>query len=324
MELTTLQTQYTVLLQSVQDFRLAASRYVNSITISTPAQLPQSPVRPNKRLNTLLGLIGGLMLGIAVAFLIEYLDDTLKSSDDVNRVLGLATLGAVVRVPSGMGTDQGTLITIKSPRAPYAEAYRNLRTNLQFAFLDGASPSSFVVSSAEPGEGKTTTVANLAVVMAQMGKKVILVDTDLRRPTLHKVFNLPREPGLTNLLLGESPSIDSVLWETPVPGLWFLASGTPPPNPAELLASKWMGKLVVALKQRADIVLFDSPPILPVTDAALLAAKTGNLLWVVGAGKTRTDHLRRAREALAQVDTKVLGVVLNRVSASRGYGYYYN
>jgi len=322
MELNTLQAQYTVLLNSSQNFRLAASRYVDSITVSTPAQLPQSPVRPNTLLNTLLGLVVGLMLGVGVAFLIEYLDDTLKSSDDVNRVLSLPTLGAVVRVPH-MGTDQGILITVAAPRSPYAEAYRNLRTNLQFALLNNAAPSSVVVSSAEPEEGKTTTVANLAVVIAQMGKKVILVDTDLRRPTLHKVFNLPPGPGLTDLLLGESPSIDAVLSETLVPGLRVLVSGTPPPNPAELLASDWMGKLVVALKQRADIVLFDSPPILPVTDAALLAAKTGNLLWVVGAGTTRTERLRSAREALTQVDTKVLGIVLNRVTAGRGYGYYY-
>lgn len=322
MDLSTYQAQYSVLLKSAQDFRLASSQSVDSITITTPAQLPQSPVRPNTRLNTLLGLVVGLMLGVGVAFLIEYLDDTLKSSDDVNRVLGLPTLGAVVRVPS-MGTDQGTLITVESPRAPYAEAYRNLRTNLQFALLNDTSPSSLVVSSAEPGEGKSTTIANLAVVMAQMGKKVILVDTDLRRPTLHRVFKLPPGPGLTDLLLDESPSIDPLLSDTLVPGLQVLVSGTPPPNPAELLASERMGKLVVALKQRADIVLFDSPPILPVTDAALLAAKTGNLLWVVGAGTTRTEHLRRAREALTQVDTKVLGIVLNRVTAGRGYGYYY-
>ncbi len=319
MELNTLQAQYTVLLQSSQNFKLTASRSMDSITISSPARLPEFPVRPNTLMNTLLGLVVGLMLAVGVAFLIEYLDDTVKSSDDVTRALELSTLGTVARFPH---EPDRSLITMDSPRAPYAEAYRNLRTNLQFSML-GSDSAALVVSSAEPGEGKTTTVANLGVVMAQMGKKVILVDADLRRPNLHQLFNLHPEPGITNVLLGEMRKLDEALVETSVPGLRVLTCGTIPPNPAELLASAWMEKLVDALKQRADVVLFDSPPILPVTDAALLSAKTGNLLLVIAAGKTRTDTLRRVHEALGRVNAKVLGAVINGMGTGRGYGYNY-
>lgn len=322
MELNTLQAQYTVLLQSAQDLRLAASRYADSITISTPAQLPQSPVRPNVRLNTLLGLVVGVMLAVGTAFLIEYLDDTAKSSEDVQRLLGLNTLGTVMLFPN-IAQPRDGLVTVHSPRAPSAEVFRNLRTNVQFALLDHSS-TALVVTSAEPGEGKTTTLANLGAVVAQMGKKVILVDTDLRRPTLHQYFDLKPEPGLTNVLLGEVKNLESVILETTVPGLRVMVSGTIPPNPAELLSSPRMDHLIDGLKKQADLVLFDSPPVLPVTDAALLAAKTGNLLWVVAAGKTRSDALRKAREALGQVEAKILGVVLNKMSAGRGgYGYYY-
>ena len=318
MELSTVQAQYYVLLQSAQSTRLAAARYSDAVTVSSPADLPRSPVSPRTSQDALLGLVVGMMLGAGIAFLIEYLDDSLKTSEDVTRVLQLSTLGSVARFPK---SSQSPLVTMDAPRAPYAEAYRNLRTNLQFSLLVD-SAAAVVLSSAEPGEGKTTTVANLAVVMAQTGKRVILVDTDLRRPTLHQMFRLPAEPGLTDLFLNNQ-TLDQVIRETTVPGLHLLACGKLPPNPAELLASALMDRLILTLKDLYDILLFDSPPILPVTDAVLLASKTKHLLWVISAGKTRTDALRRAREALAQVDAKVVGIVLNRITSGGGYGYYY-
>lgn len=318
MELTTLQAQYSVLLQNANNTRLTASRYNDVISVATPAELPLAPISPRTMQNTLLGFAVGVMLAAGIAFLVEYLDDSLKSSDDVNRVLGLSTIGNVARFPKG---SKSSLAVLEAPRAPYAEAYRNLRTNLQFSLAVDAS-NALVVSSAEPGEGKTTTIANLAVTMAQMGKRVLLVDTDLRRPSLHHLFRVPPEPGLTDLFLRDQ-TLAQVVRETSQPGLFLLACGKIPPNPAEVLASAWMDQLVDTLKQQYDIVLFDSPPILPVTDALLLASKTKHLLWVVAAGKTRSDPLRRAREALAQLDAKILGVVLNRMSAGRGYGYYY-
>ncbi|MBI5303187.1 MAG: polysaccharide biosynthesis tyrosine autokinase [Chloroflexi bacterium] len=318
LELTTLQSQYAVLLKSAQDVRLAASRYTDSVSISSPAKLPLAPVRPRTSMNMLIGLAIGALLGLGLAFLVEYLDDSVKNSDDVSRVLELGTLGTVVRFPKGT---KSPLVAVDAPRAPYVEAYRNLRTNLQFSFAVDAA-ATLVVTSAEPGEGKSTTIANLAVVMAQMGKRVMLVDTDLRRPTQHLLFGIPAEPGLTDVFLGEQ-TLDQVVRATQVPGLHLLASGRLPPNPAELLASTWMDHFIALLKERYDIVLFDSPPILPVTDAILLASKTKHLAWIISAGKTRTETLRRAREALAQVDAKILGVVLNRVTGGSGYGYYY-
>ena len=318
MELTTLQAQYSVLLQSAQNTRLTASRYIDTITVSAPAELPRYPISPRTLQDALLGLGVGIMLALGVVVLIEYLDDSLKTSEDVTRVLQLSTLGSVVRFPK---SSQSPLVTMDAPRAPYAEAYRNLRTNLQFSLMVD-SAAAVVFSSAEPGEGKSTTVANLAVVMAQMGKRVVLVDTDLRRPTLHQIFRVPPEPGLTDLFLNGSP-MDHVIRETGVPGLHLIPCGKLPPNPAELLASPWMDQFILALKKKYDILLFDSPPILPVTDAVLLASKTKHLLWVILAGKTRTDTLRRAQEALAQVDAKIVGIVLNRIRSGGGYGYYY-
>jgi capsular exopolysaccharide synthesis family protein len=318
MELTTLQAQYSVLLQNANNTRLTASRYNDVISVATPADLPLYPVSPRTLQNTLLGLAVGVMLAAGIAFLIEYLDDSLKSSEDVSRVLELSTIGNVARFPKNI---KNPLVVLDAPRAPYAEAYRNLRTNLQFS-LAVDSANALVVSSAEPGEGKTTTVANLAVAMAQMGKRVILVDTDLRRPSLHQLFHVPPEPGLTDVFL-QTQTVSQVIRETGQPGLHLLTCGKIPPNPAELLASVWMDQLIEALGKQYDVLLFDAPPILPVTDAVLLAAKTKHLLWVVFAGKTRADALRRAREALAQVDAKIVGVVLNRMASGRGYGYYY-
>jgi non-specific protein-tyrosine kinase len=318
--LSTYQAQYSVLLKSAQDFRLAATRYGDSVIVSSPAELPLTPVRPTTLLNSVLGLLIGLVLGVGSAFLIEFLDDTIKSPDDVARALKLSTLGLIARFPKA--SDLRGLVTVNTPRAPYAEAYRNLRTNIQFALLDHAAPT-IVITSAEPGEGKSTTLANLGVAIAQLGKRVILVDTDLRRPTLHRLFEVAQEPGLTNLFLNEEINLSDVLVSTRVPNLRLLPCGKIPPNPAELIGSESMSKLIDALKQQADFVLFDTPPVLPVTDAALLAVKARNLLWVVAAGQTRVETTLRVKEALLRVDTKILGIVLNRAVPGRGYGYEY-
>ncbi len=323
MELTTYQTQYTILLQSAQDFRLAAARYVDTLTVLSPAEVPQVPIRPQTALNTLLGLVAGIILGGSAAFLFEYLDDTVKSPEDVTRTLELNTLGTIAQFNHVRKLQDG-MVTVKDARSPYAEAYRRLRTNLQFSSL--ANPSAgVVVTSADPGEGKSTTLANLGIAIAMSGKKVILVDSDLRRPALHKLFGLPQEPGLTDALLKEDGDLDGILHETDVPGLGVLTSGINPPNPAELLGSDKMAELIEVLKQRADLVLFDAPPVLAVTDAILLAAKISSVLWVISAGHARVDALRRTREALSQVNAKILGAVLNRVSLTHGngYGYYY-
>ncbi|MCI0478756.1 MAG: polysaccharide biosynthesis tyrosine autokinase, partial [Anaerolineales bacterium] len=255
MELTTLQAQYSVLLQNANATRLAATRSSDAITVSSPATFSPFPISPRTTQNVLLGLAVGAMLAAGIAFLVEYLDDSLKSSDDVSRVLGLSTVGNVARFPK---STKNPLVVLDAPRAPYAESYRNLRTNLQFSLAVDAA-AALVLSSAEPGEGKSTTIANLAIAMAQMGKRVILVDTDLRRPTLHHLFRVPPEPGLTDLFLKDQ-TLEHVIRETSQPGLHLLTCGKIPPNPAEVLASAWMDQLIDALKRQYDIVLFDSPP----------------------------------------------------------------
>lgn len=216
------------------------------------------------------------------------------------------------------------LITIAHPRSPVSEAFRTLRTNLEFTFLDKPLRS-MVVTSASPEEGKSTTLANLAVTMAQAGKKVLLVDCDLRRPSLHQIFNARPTPGFTDMMRDDALLNNPPLQETPVPNLWLLTSGTIPPNPAELVASRRMSEVIAALQQRADIVLFDAPPVIAVTDAAVLSTKVDAVLLVISAGKTKRDHAKKAKALLEKVNARLIGTVLNNVKGETAlYQYYAN
>ncbi len=321
-QLTSLETRYTILLKSAEDFRLAMARYVDTISIFAPAELPRTPVAPRTLLNTALGLISGLVLGVSTAFLLEYLDDSIRSPEELEQELGLSALGAIGRMEHVRQlTDR--LVTHPGCHGGVIEAYRVLRTNLSFSDVDNPS-GSLLVTSAGPGEGKTTTLANLGIVMAQAGKKVILVDADLRRPSLHKLFGLENRRGLTDLFLGVQVQGNGLLQPTDVPGLLVLPSGPLPRNPPDLLSSKKMGLIVEELRKQADMVLLDSPPVMGMADAALLAAQAENVLLVVDIDQTPRDTLRRAKEILEKADARVLGVVLNRlVPGRRGGPYYY-
>ncbi|MEZ4646174.1 MAG: CpsD/CapB family tyrosine-protein kinase [Chloroflexota bacterium] len=213
-----------------------------------------------------------------------------------------------------------SLITLTDPRSPASEAYRALRTNLQFYSLDHPIRT-LVVTSPAPDEGKSTTVANLAVTMAQSGRRTILVDCDLRRPSLHTLFSRQTEPGLTNLVLGESDELP--LQETAVPDLWLLTSGPKPPNPADLLNTRRLDQIIEQLTARADIVLFDAPPVVAVTDAAILGAKVDGVLLVLSAGKTRRDHAERAKEMLEKAKARIVGVALTNAPKDASVGDYY-
>lgn len=215
-----------------------------------------------------------------------------------------------------------TLITISNPRSPIAEAYRTLRTNLEFSNLD-KSLRALVVTSASSEEGKSTTLANLAVTIAQSGKRVILVDADLRRPTQHQIFDLKNNAGLTDIVRDESLLANPPLQETSVPNLHVLTSGQTPPNPAEILGSKRMSEIIAALLERADMVLLDAPPLLAVTDAAVLSSKVDGVLLVVSAGKTKRENARKAQAQLEKINARVIGAVLNNVKAESGAQYYY-
>lgn len=215
------------------------------------------------------------------------------------------------------------LFTISNPRSPVAEAYRTLRTNLEFSNLD-KSLRTLLVTSPGAEEGKSTTLANLSATIAASGKRVILVDADLRRPTQHQIFGLKNNAGLTDMVRADAMLAEPPLQETSVPNLVVLTSGHLPPNPAEILGSKRMSEILTALLERAEMVLFDAPPVLAVTDAAVLSQKVDGVLLVVSAGKTKRDDARRAQAQLEKINARVIGAVLNNVRAERGAQYYYS
>lgn len=213
-----------------------------------------------------------------------------------------------------------SLITLTNPRSPVSEAYRTLRTNLSFYSLDNPLRS-LVVTSAAPDEGKSTTIANLAVTMAQSGRKTILVDCDLRRPSLHTLFNLQNNAGFTNMMLDENAA--APLQKTEVDNLWLLTSGPKPPNPADLLGSRQMDRIIATLQEQADIVLFDAPPVVAVTDAVVLGAKVDGVLLVVSAGKTRRDHAEKAKQTLEKANVRIIGVTLTNAPKDTSLSDYY-
>ncbi|HEY65999.1 MAG TPA: CpsD/CapB family tyrosine-protein kinase [Caldilineae bacterium] len=214
------------------------------------------------------------------------------------------------------------LITVTDPRSPVAEAYRSLRTNLEFSSLDHPLHT-LLVTSPGPDEGKSTTLANLAVTTAQTGRRVIVVDCDLRRPRQHEIFGVSNGTGLTTMVRDEAALTRPPLQKTQVAGLWVLPSGPLPPNPAELLASQRMSQVIERLMQSADLVLFDAPPVIAVTDAAVLASKLDGVLLVINAGSTKRQYALRAKEILERVNARLIGAVLNNVVLDKTLHTYY-
>jgi len=316
-EMNVRRANYSALLAYIKDLS------TNYVRVVDPAQVPTTPTKPKVLQNTLLAAVVGLMLAAGAALLIEYLDDSVKGQDDIEQVLGLPTLASIASVPSN-GTTSGP-ITLADPKSPFAEAYRMLRTNLRYSVPASTSKRVFLITSVGPKEGKSTIVSNLGVAMAQGGYKTILVDSDLHRPRLHKLLGCPNELGLTSLLVGEVDSLDDVLQPTEVEGLFVLPSGPLPPNAAELLGSPRMLELLDELSERADIVILDSPPVLAVTDASILASMATGTIMVVEVGQTRLDACVQGVEALRKVGGNLLGVALNRLDVKRrGYYYYYH
>jgi capsular exopolysaccharide synthesis family protein len=215
-----------------------------------------------------------------------------------------------------------SLVTVTTPRSPVSEAYRTLRTNLEFSSLDKPLKT-LVVTSPGPEEGKSTTLANLAVTLAQAEKQVILVDCDLRRPSQHEIFGQSNDVGLTTMVVDEKAMSQPPLLETGVSGLLLLPSGPLPPNPSELVGSRRMQEIIAKLSERADIVLFDAPPIIAVTDAAVLASRVDGVLLVVKAGGTKRDHAQKAKALLEKVNAHLVGAVLNNVKMDTSYYSYY-
>ncbi|WP_330476585.1 polysaccharide biosynthesis tyrosine autokinase [Terrabacter sp. C0L_2] len=290
------------------------------VKVSEDAEAQTAPVSPKPTRNLALGLVLGLLLGFGAALLRDVLDKSVKSQRDLETVTDRTILGGIA-----YDTDASAhpLIVQVDPRSQRAEAFRSLRTNLQF--IDVANPpKSIVVTSSLPGEGKSTTTANLALSLAETGLKVVVIEGDLRRPRLLDYLGFEGSVGLTDVLVGRV-EVDDVLQPFGRTGLRLLGAGPIPPNPSELLGSANMEQLIEDLTERFDYVLIDAPPLLPVTDAAVLSTIVDGALVVVGAGVAQREHVRRALESLEAVNGSVLGLILNRVKAKElgaGYGTY--
>lgn len=292
------------------------------LTVVDPAVAPLEPATPRVLLNTLLAGIVGLMLALALIFLREYLDDTLKSPDDVEASTGLATLGTIIQMKGDKGRKaMYRLAAMLHPLSPVAEAYRTLRTNIEFAAVDSPART-ILVTSAIPGEGKTTTAANLAVVFAQTGHTTLLLDADLRRSEVHNMFGLQNTTGLTSLIRSDDVQLRDVIQATEQEHLSVLTSGPHPPNPAELLRSSRMRTILERLVGSFEFVIIDSPPLQAVTDAAILSSIVDGTVLVVEAGRTRRGAVQHGHEAAVKGGGRILGVTLNRMSEAMSHEYY--
>ncbi|MDX1413607.1 MAG: polysaccharide biosynthesis tyrosine autokinase [Candidatus Promineifilaceae bacterium] len=313
------QVRYTEAFNNLNQLQQAQAKESSNIVSIEAAKASSQPIRPNVITNTIIATLIGTLFAVSVIFLVEYLDDTVKSPEQVLADTKLSTLGAIAQIKASELSE--SIIAFTHPRDPLSEAYRVLRTNLGFSAIDGALRS-IVVTSGSPGEGKSTTAANLSIVMAQAGKRVIIVDSDLRRPVQHKILSIGNNRGLTTALLDNETPVTYHLQNTKVKGLRVLTSGPIPPNPAEILSSQRMNHLIQELYDEADVLVFDTPPVLTVTDAAVLSPQVDGTLFVVQVGKTRRDTLVQAVERVLNTNAQPLGVVLNRIKPSHG-GYYY-
>lgn len=327
-----LNSRITALQDRVNSWRNTYAQLLNTttagpkrfISVLAPAPLPTFPRNTDLPQNILLAVLAGIIVGVGGILLLEYLDNTIRDSNDVRRELNLAALGVISRI-TNINRPEETLIMLHQPRNPIAEAYRVLRTNLRFSGIENTG-GLLLVTSANPGEGKTTTSANLAIALAQAGKRVLLVDADLRRPYLHTLFGVANSPGLSDLFWGQGAAMENALQATAVPGLQMVTSGQLPPNPGELFESKEMTRLLERFHEHADIVILDSPPVLAVADASILGALCSGAVLVIDAGHTRRDAAEQAIDHLRATNTKIYGVILNKLNQKRGPGYetYYN
>lgn len=371
---------YIMLSQRNEEARISEAEKIGNLRIIDRAELPKSPIRPKKELNLLVGLLLGVTMGLGLAFFLESLDTTLKTPEQVEKITGLNLLGAIPRIRRDDMVDHvshhaatgSRLITLVQPTSPISEAYRTLRTNLKFA-ESGEKIKLFMLTSSGPREGKSTTTVNLAVTTAQLGLRTLVVDADMRKPTVHRFFNLAHEPGLSNILgynryavrhavntrqsdemeldgaanllmpqrmdqasvrasktVREIAALDLAVTEairrTPIENMDVLTSGEIMSNPSELLASDTMRDVLSLIRERYDFVIVDTPPIIAVTDAAVLAANMDAVALVIESGRNEKEIVLKAKGLLERLGVRITGVVLNNVHEKNLYGdydYYY-
>ncbi len=313
--------------QAYQNVQLAELQATDLISVVQPATVPDAPVRPRKMVNTLLAAMVAGMLGVGFVFLREYLDTSVKAPEEAEALLQAPVLGQIwleKNMAKGNGTAQRKIV-ITNPVALTAEAFRVLRTNLQFASVDQPLRT-LLVSSAGPSEGKSTVTLNLALALGAAGKRVIVVDADMRRPQLYKYAEVRREPGLSDALVDRESPVTRYLQPIPeLDAVRVLPPGRLPPNPTDLLGSRRMGELLAECLQQADVVILDSPPILAAADTPVLAAQVDGALVVLEAGGTDRRMVRDAYEQMQRAGARILGSVMNKVpqDGKRGYYYYY-
>jgi len=323
------QVTYEYLLSQLHQARImeaAAEPYVDILD----RPVGSKEIDPRGRLNILLGALLGLILGTGAAFFLEYLDRTIRTTADVESFLGIPALGIIPRLrrvaemKEAAGADGGSapMVVALDPLDPAAEAYRNLRMNLTFRTAEGSGLRTVLFTSPGPSEGKSTTALNFSVMLAQQGQRVLLLDADLRRPSLHRALDVLREPGLTNILVGDAEAREAIR-PSVLPNLDFLPSGPFPPNPSELLNSKGMKRLLEVLEGKYAHVVLDSPPILAVTDASVLGSYSDGVVVVLRSGETEQRAAERAVDQLKRIGVRIFGAVLNEVASSTPEESYY-
>ena len=310
---------YAALLQSYESIRLAEANSTSNVVQAEPASPPARPIKPRVLTNTLLAAVVGLLLAVGIAFLVEAMDDTIRNPGDVTHQLGLPVLGAIAKYDY----EDDNPITTTQPRAPVAEAFRSLRTNIQFASVD-TPLRSILVTSPSPADGKSTVAVNLGVVLAQSGRKVVILDADLHRPKIHKIIRLANRRGLSDLFVQNQVNLDGAVQKTEIQNYYALTSGSLPPNPSELLGSGKMVDIIHQLEDQAELVIIDTPPLLAVTDACVLAPRVDGVLLIIKPGVTKLAACKQAVEQLRHVGAKILGVVLNEIEIKRSRYYYYH
>ena len=316
--------QQALFRQKLDELQVDAALKSGGAQLVATAPIPAEPFKPKPVRTGILAAVVGLFVGTGLAFVVEYLDDSVKTKDDMSRIApSIPVLGLIPAVPGWRAADAPHVVSLTEPQSPASEAYRTLRTSIQFLALE-RPVRTLQITSPSAQEGKTTTLVNLGVALARAGQQVILVCCDLRRPRVHEFFGLDNDTGFTSVLLGKVPLTAAL---QPVPHqnrLSLLASGPLPPNPSELLASRRAVDVLTSLQSEAEVVLVDSPPVLPVTDALVLSGRVDATLLVCVSGATTRKDAARSIELLSQVDAPLVGTVLNGVTGDAAYGYAYD
>lgn len=297
---------------------MAASGRVSQAGV---AEVPDEPFEPRPMRSALLGLFVGLLLGVGLVALLEFMDNTVKPERNIQELAHAPLLASIANLPK-LQPGGGQVYSMTQPRSGSAEAIRLLRTNLEFASASG-DISRLVITSPNPGEGKSTVAANLGVVMAQGGTKTVVIDADLRKPTQHRIFGVPNDQGLTTLMTHPERSWEEVAKKVALPGLMLIPSGPLPPNPADLVSSERFSELLDQLREEADLVIIDSPPVLSASDSLAIARYTDGVLVVCRANQTRIEALQATASSIHQGGIRLVGVVLNRLKGQQGAAYYY-